>query len=202
MPSIDNYIDLDAFYSAGFKKNGAHLTRRIDTSLTQKITVDFVGRSSKRMGLILGVNVAGVEEILSDISRYLEYPIPLGYADIFQNWRDLEIFAFGEGGDRYIQPGSKDAFKDRIDRILGIVDKNWSKLSDLARYCVDDNRLAIGHHSFRVPIILYLAGMRSELEQYVQRVLETNFVPEYPKFARIIVERGAFPRQGKTGPTP
>ena len=71
---------------------------------------------------------------------------------------------------------------DEVGFVIAVLENKIKTIDDIADFAFNEADFALGHHAFRVPLLLQMAGRNEEMRAYVARVQETGFIPNYDEF--------------------
>lgn len=177
----------------GFDKLSKGTFLRTGSSdILEMVRFEFIGSGILEAVCYFGARVQSIENELSSMSFFADKGIKFSKMDqsIFQRADVATNVVAGIKEKSSFKVGSDicSAISSIINTIE-ILSPSFGTISGLSSYCLRDNNLPLGHHAFRVPLLLTQAGLKQECDDYVRSVVGKGFIADYEKFVEEFRQR-------------
>ena len=173
-------IELDGYvrYSSNtFAKN-------FSDDLSGIVRFEFIGSGIFECVCYYGSRIASIENKLKNMSFFRTKKSSTSVRQtVFQRIDKINQLLFRKNivSSFRIDPYER-GVADFYSEFIRDVEPTFSSFPDLAKYCLIDTNLPLGHHAFRIPFLLEAAGFVDQCEEYMRQVAAGGFIPDYIDF--------------------
>lgn len=178
---------IPAICSAGYVRSSKNtFLKCFSADISAIIQFEFIGSGVIEAVCYYGSRVQSVEQRLQGMRFFSENELLFSNDDftVFQR-RDIIsriVTGANERSSFNITDGNFNPL-NFYDMYLRDLEPSFCNVTSLAKYCLVDKSLPLGHHAFRVPLLLRDAGLLRDCKTYVREVLTGGFIVDYDKFA-------------------
>ncbi|TGX55996.1 hypothetical protein E5A73_02470 [Sphingomonas gei] len=172
------------------KMEPSSFRKRVSDDLFYQVQYIFAGQAIVEATPLFGVWLPDIERELKDSSfgPLLKSQFSLKMPTIFQTVSELgRLWGCGDRPVAFVVDNQAVSEVAALAGCIRHLEGRLGTISDVADYISHNYGLAVGHHAFRVPLILKRASRHHELRSYVEYIAGLHCVPEYERFVEDVV---------------
>jgi hypothetical protein len=178
-----DYVE-DSLSVLGYRQVSPNVFRKPSESFEYQVSLSFAGKVAVTCNITFGFWIESVEIQAGNhlsvqrqrASGARNVATVFGTLDLIGKWSDIDV-GYSIDLDRDWSEQMATTF-----RAIPLIEKKVRSLNDIAILATSLRSLPIGHHAFRVPILLKNMNSHKLFEEYTEYVKSTNFIQGYADF--------------------
>lgn len=174
----------DSLRPLGYRSGGSGVFRKDGANFDYQVFLSFTGKVAIECRVYFGFRIDEIDQRLNSIP-VIKQQMASGSRNLVTISSPLDVVARATGAEvDYSINLEKDwtAPVERLVNAIGAAERGFESLDDIASFAFRETSLALGHHAFRIPLLLRMTARNEEYEAYVDRVRATGFIPNYDSF--------------------
>lgn len=180
----------EALLPLGYRAVASGVFRKSGRDFDYQVLLSFTGKVAIECRVFFGFCIGEIDQRLNSLPS-IKQQVAAGSKNMATIFASLDVVAQVAGAEADYSIELEKEWPHSIERIVHAtiaIEKKFSNVDDVALFSLKEPSLALGHHAFRVPLLLKFVGRDEEYTAYVDRVHATGFIPNYDDFLREVAD--------------